>query len=141
MSAIEKMVEWLDSKAKASVLIKDYWLEAATKARSLLSEEKATGTAKCVSGHDGGCPWYIPGSNPPSRHAAEEPLAVLADRKGFNRIQYDAYTDGQKSVYLTEGEKYDKDTTLEQEFYGGTYAAAEAKARQFLNTLPDKGGK
>jgi len=44
-------------------------------ALSILSEEKATATAKCVSGHDGGCPWYIPGSNPPSRHAADEPLA------------------------------------------------------------------
>ena len=131
MSAIEKMVEWLDSKAKASVLIKDYWLEAATKARSLLSEEKATGTAKCVSGHDGGCPWYIPGSNPPSRHAAEEPLAVLADRKGFAISFMERCA---KGFYISITNGPDPDI----EFTAPTYQEAEQAARQYLNGLPDR---
>ena len=68
MSKLAKLVEWLennedDMDGPTCDAVYD-------KARSLLAEEaaqKPTAPAKCVSGHDGGCPWYIPGSNPPSR--------------------------------------------------------------------------
>ena len=58
MTGLEKLVEWLDSKAGASVLVKDYWLEAADKARALLAEEQA------------------------NKPVEDEPLEELAKRKG-----------------------------------------------------------
>jgi len=79
--------------------------------------------------------------HPTPTPAKDEPLAVLADRKGFGRIQYDAYTDGQKSIYITENEKEDKELITEKEFYAPTYAAAEAKARAYLESLDVKGGR
>lgn len=67
-----------------------------------------------------------------SRHEQEEPLAVLADRKGFNKVQSfklsdDTWTfwiDGYKIQYV--------------EVFADTYALAEAKARQYLMGLEDK---
>ena len=109
-------------------------------ALSILSEEKATATAKCVSGHDGGCPWYIPGSNPPSRHAADEPLAVLADRKGYavysNKRIRKPVRDFPWHISLT----FIKSTNERKSFYCDTYAEAESKAKAYLNGLEDRKG-
>ena len=72
------------------------------------------------------------------RHSkVEEPLAVLADRKGILRFQYDVYGDNTWSIYLNKDEENGHWT--EKEFYSSTYAECEAKARAYLEGLDDKG--
>lgn len=63
----------------------------------------------------------------------KEPLAVLADRKGFGCVRFDTYTDGTKSVYLLNA----NGVIQEKEFHAPTYAEAETLARQYLESLPD----
>ena len=77
VKGVEVVVEHWESKdpQEAYCIITREDIEGIHKILSRHAAEKATAPAKCVSGHDGGCPWYIPGSNPPSRHAADEPLA------------------------------------------------------------------
>ena len=82
MTGLEKLVEWFKENEKFTMTSEEMSMfnSCYAKARSLLSEEKAKAPAKCVSGHDGGCPWYIPGSNPPSRHAAEKATGTAGYR-------------------------------------------------------------
>ena len=102
MTGLEKLVEWLDSKAGASVLVKDYWLEAADKARALLAEEaEQKPVEESVEGLCGTCNGYgivqiAPnvrgmktcdtckgkGKMEGHRPVKEEPLEELAKRKG-----------------------------------------------------------
>lgn len=68
----------------------------------------------------------------------EEPLAVLADRKGYD-IQVTGPSFGQ---IRTGGIWVIGITNLYpkcEEFVGPTYAAAESAARKYLEGLPDKG--
>jgi hypothetical protein len=69
-----------------------------------------------------------------SRHKPQEPLAVLADRKGITAIGYRQTNTSGKCVE-SWGAKIGPSV-----FYGKTYAEAESKARQYLEGLPDKGG-
>ena len=70
----------------------------------------------------------------------EEPLAVLADRKGcFLGSQWNG-----KEHYINPfpGWRIDvikKDGSWAECCTGDTYPAAEAAAREYLNSLPDKG--
>ena len=75
-----------------------------------------------------------------SRHKAEaqEPLAVLAVRKG-GRIHGIDYDDNKKRnpwfiCYIW----HDGGSGWNMPFWGDTYAEAEAKARKWLNGLEDK---
>ena len=75
---------------------------------------------------------------PCTRHAADEPLAVLADRKGYavysnNRIRK-PISDMPWHISIT----FIKDTNKRTSFYTRSYAEAEAKARAYLNGLNDK---
>ena len=69
---------------------------------------------------------------------AVEPLAVLADRKGVS-VEITP-----PSFYQTEGEGWEIGVAVPWEgmlypFDSPTYAECEAKAREFLAGLPDKG--
>ena len=69
-----------------------------------------------------------------------EPLAVLADRKGVS-VEITP-----PSFYQTEGEGWDIGVAVPWEgmlypFDSPTYAECEAKARAYLNGLPDAAGK
>ena len=80
-----------------------------------------------------------------SRHAAkvEEPLACLADRKGlFIRamLRVKGRSRGEWTIAI-ESPKEKDDGTKDRDFICDTYAECEAKARQYLNTLKDKGEK
>lgn len=66
---------------------------------------------------------------PPQPEPSVEPLAVLADRKG-RQINWTAKR--LKDIWEIW---FDND---HDDFIGHTYAEAELKARQYLNTLPDK---
>lgn len=80
-----------------------------------------------------------------SRHAEEEPLAVLADRKGFYSVEILPPTnevedwDISLCIELSDNEGSQR----EKWFEGPTYSEAESNARQYLNALPDtgKGGR
>lgn len=82
-----------------------------------------------------------------SRHPAPaevEPLAVLADRKGCwikSIINYAPDLPVKNEWYLTIGQEGEDimGCPKEEIFCTSTYAAAEAKAREYLNGLPDKG--
>jgi hypothetical protein len=113
-------------------------------ALSILSEEKATATAKCVSGHDGGCPWYIPGSNPPSRHAADEPLA-MDKRTALALIEYEttrarAVLDGMESENRGRERQGSAHAWPESCFAEVTDELEQKtkEARAYLNGLADK---
>lgn len=72
-----------------------------------------------------------------SRHKEQEPLAVLADRKGLMVERINHY------VISKIWEVVLKDKTIKSElafslFNGKTYPEAESKAREYLNSLPDK---
>lgn len=70
-----------------------------------------------------------------SRHEKDtEPLAVLADRKGF-RVQSFRVVLGW-TICLN-----DRKNTTAEKFREHTYALTEAKARQYLNGLPDIKGE
>ena len=111
MTGLEKLVEWLDSKAGASVLVKDYWLEAADKARALLAEEaEQKPVEESVEGLCGTCngsgmvqigpnirgmktcetckgKGKIAGHRP----VEDEPLEELAKRKGVNVLIHEEF--------------------------------------------------
>ena len=78
-----------------------------------------------------------------SRHTEakqDEPLAVLADRKGFKGVVFERSNDGA----IGPREYYCSPFTSlpdggNEWFDSPTYAGAESKARAYLNTLPDKG--
>ena len=63
-----------------------------------------------------------------------EPLAVLADRKGYS-IQVEGSCDW--VVALKSLRKYNSEL-VPYAFIADTYAEAETKARQYLESLPDK---
>ena len=66
-----------------------------------------------------------------SRHAADEPLAVLADRKGCTFVPRPVIDGWRLSVFIeTKGGG-------QIPFDGPTYTEAEAKARAYLNGLED----
>ena len=72
-----------------------------------------------------------------------EPLAVLADRKGYWKTRFTTSRDAMAEQYWTceiEKTSFDirVDTQRTFDFVGKTYAEAESKARQYLNGLPDK---
>jgi hypothetical protein len=72
----------------------------------------------------------------PTESIAEEALAVLADRMGYDTTRYD-HNHNDDGFFYIKLHGYPP----AQKFMGITYAAAEAKARQYLESLPDKGGK
>ena len=152
MTGLEKFEKWLegmvpkhptvptegDSAACEKLASENVYLSVLAEVRRRIAAEKATAPAKCVSGHDGGCPWYIPGSTPPSRHQADEPLAVLADRKGYavysNKRIRKPVRDFPWHISLT----FIKSTNERKSFYCDTYAEAESKAKAYLNGLEDR---
>ena len=69
---------------------------------------------------------------PAEQEAKEEPLAVLAMRKGFNRVQSFRLSDMTWTFWI-DGERIQA-----HELFANTYAEAEAKARKFLLSLEDK---
>ena len=72
----------------------------------------------------------------------EEPLAVLADRKGYVISRIDGRSDGDYKWAI--GMTFQDEEGNEGKWKGfeaPTYAAAEAKARKYLESLPDKEGK
>jgi len=146
MTGLEKLVEWFKENEKFTMTSEEMSMfnSCYAKARSLLSEEKATGTAKCVSGHDGGCPWYIPGSNPPSRHAAEEPLA-MDKRTALALIEYEttrarAVLDGMESENRGRERQGSAHAWPESCFAEVTDELEQKtkEARAYLNGLADK---
>lgn len=73
-----------------------------------------------------------------------EPLAVLADRKGYTCLPYNARMYGKAFLWIIEIVKQGAEEESEPTFIEGkTYAEAEAKARTHLEGLPDQmeGGK
>lgn len=78
----------------------------------------------------------------PTPTKAVEPLEVLADRKGFRGVVYDQSNDGavgKKRYYCTPYKSHPDGG--DNDFCAPTYALAEAKARAYLEALPDvKGG-
>ena len=71
-----------------------------------------------------------------ARHKEDEPLAVLAARKGVS-VEITP-----PSFYVKVGEAWEVGVAepskgLYTPFDGDTYAAAESKARAYLNNLPD----
>jgi hypothetical protein len=76
-----------------------------------------------------------------SRHAkVEEPLAVLADRKGYVITRIDGKSDGDYRWAI--GIRFQDEEGIEGNWKGfeaPTYAAAEAKARAYLEGLDDTG--
>lgn len=74
---------------------------------------------------------------------AEEPLAVLADRKGYWKAGFVSSCDTMAEHYWTcniQKTSFDIriDKQRDYDFTGPTYAEAEAKAREYLNKLEDK---
>jgi len=61
----------------------------------------------------------------------QEPLAVLADRKGFF-IRYIAFAFSKWIIWIN-GDK----NPIREQFCDLTYAACESKARAYLESLPD----
>ena len=81
-----------------------------------------------------------------SRYEAIEPLAVLADRKGYWKTRFTTACDAMAKNYWTcEIEKESFDTRVDNQrifdFIGKTYAETEQNARAFLETLPDNATK
>lgn len=70
-----------------------------------------------------------------SRHEAEEPLAVLADRKGVRlrhaRNEKDVWVISLRSQFGIRG--------CRSVIHASTYQEAEQVARKYLLSLPDKG--
>lgn len=96
---------------------------------------KVGGSKECLKYKDGDCLRVYPYPTPTK---PTEPLAVLADRKGIRRFQYDVYGDNTWSIYLNKDEE--NGHWVEKEFYASTYALAEAKARAYLMALDEKEG-
>jgi hypothetical protein len=72
---------------------------------------------------------------------AEEPMAVLARRKRVKLLETSWGSDG-FHVYAQWPMGGSGECVIESELWSGlTIAAAEAKARKYLESLPDKGGK
>lgn len=72
-----------------------------------------------------------------SRHKEQEPLAVLADRKGWHIKSTTGDNLCSAGRWLLQvGEN---SSNAYNNYWGKTYAAAEAAARQYLNTIYDKG--
>lgn len=71
-----------------------------------------------------------------------ESLAVLADRKGYVISRIDGKSDGEYkwAIGMTEQDEEGNEGRWKG-FEGPTYASAEAKAREYLNGLPDKSTK
>jgi hypothetical protein len=66
-------------------------------------------------------------------HAADEPLAVLADKHGF-----DVYSNSGATTWRIRLEQWDGiKFPGAGPFFGKTYIEAEAKARAYLNGLED----
>ncbi len=61
----------------------------------------------------------------------QEPLAVLADRKGYNTVESKTLSDGTWSLYINGTRIMFKD------FFGVSLCEAESKARVYLMGLPD----
>lgn len=82
------------------------------------------------------------------RFARVEPLAALAERKGYKITKVIALTDPilqvdeKWNIWLKGNAELGPDGTLnDQVFYASVYHESESKARQYLNGLPDKGKK
>jgi hypothetical protein len=73
----------------------------------------------------------------------EEPLAVLADRKGWDNTKAKFYKGlrigHSQSVFISIYGK-GRNASATNQFWGATYAECEAKARAYLESLPDKEG-
>ena len=78
-----------------------------------------------------------------SRYEAEEPLAVLADRKGYEAVNIIPPTGVVKEwdIELLRGYEDGDGVELEKTITAPTYAECEAKARSYLNGLTDAAGK
>lgn len=89
---------------------------------------------ECFDCHATGPNHYpIPGKAGESwnrRHEATEPLAVLADRKGKQKVEI-YYPRPLWAIHISPSNG--------ATFYSDTYAECEAQARAYLNGLPDKG--
>ena len=154
MTGLEKLVEWLDSKAGASVLVKDYWLEAADKARALLAEEaEQKPVEESVEGLCGTCngsgmvqigpnirgmktcetckgKGKIAGHRP----VEDEPLEELAAKKG---IGYEIYCHlGKYHIQMFGSELCTQE--IFKAFKDIELGAIKSLARAYLNGLDDK---
>jgi len=72
-----------------------------------------------------------------SRHEAKpakEPLAVVAEKKGVYRTRTYSYCDSTWEIVLVG---VPQGARIEQEIKGSAYAECEAKARAYLNGLPE----
>lgn len=80
-----------------------------------------------------------------SRAESVEPLAVLADKKGIWQVSYQSWKNCpdslRPSIVVLFREKDKDGNEVSKVFTGDTYAAAEAKARAYLESLDDKGGR
>lgn len=72
-----------------------------------------------------------------SRYEAEDPLAVLADRKGLCMGHIGAHKNAKWGIMLISTSLWSKGNGAT--FFAPTYAECEAKARAYLNGLPDTG--
>ena len=72
-----------------------------------------------------------------------EPLAVLADSKGYEAVNIIPPTGVVKEwdIELLRGYEDGDGVELEKTITAPTYAECEAKARAYLNGLPDAAGK
>jgi len=108
------------------------------------TERRIDGDSWCRNGHKHPTKDFI--CHAPTESIVEEPLAVLAKRKGFWKTitlnGVDSMANGFVSVEI-EREVFDirKEPKRSDMFVARTHAAAEAKARQYLNGIPDREAK
>jgi hypothetical protein len=127
-SGLEQLLEWSQKYDCSHYRVMPF----VEKASSLLADEKAQEKRPCKD-----CIGYKQALD------THEPLAEMADRKGYWKTRFCRSCDAMaKKYWICEIEKtsFDIDIDMQRtfDFVDDTYSKMESKVRQYLEGLPDK---